>query len=152
MSEMLANRYFISRKFDKAVPIFEKELEKGRETDKIKKKLIVCYIAVGLIDEAFDLFFEIVGRDPLSIINTDPYWDDCPCPEMINDWEQDEGKPVSSPRDFLILGMLYLYCDLEKSIFYLEKALELKDHFLKLNSVIRKLKQINRSSKGNFKE
>ncbi len=145
MSEMLANSYFISRDFGKALPYFEEALLKGNASDKIKKKLIICYIVVGRIDDAFNLFFSVVNRDPMIIINTDPYWDDCPCPEMVRKWESNRDVNVESPETSLILGMLYLFCDVQKSISYLEKALELDNYYLKLSSVLRKLKQVANS-------
>jgi len=140
MSEMLANRYFIARKFDLALPVFEKELAKGNTNVAIKKKLIICYGALGQIEKAFELFFELVKKDPFLIINTDPYWDDCPCPEMVKQWENSTKQVGVSPREALILGVLYLYCDLDKSIEYLEKALDYDEYFLKINSVLRILR------------
>lgn len=146
MSEMLANRYFIARKFDLALPVFEEELAKGNNDIAIKKKLIICYGALGQIDKAFELFFELVNKDPFVIINTDPYWDDCPCPEMIKHWEKTTGRKEFSPREYLILGMLYLYCDLDKSIEYLQKALDYDEYFLKINSVLRILRNARKTS------
>ncbi len=143
MSEMLANRYFISRKFDLALPIFENELARGNQKIAIKKKMIICYSAVGRVEDAFNLFFELVQRDPYIIINTDPYWDDCPCPEMVKDWENTGHLTGINPREALILGMLYLYCDVQKSIEYLEKALDYEDLFLKISSVLRTLRSLD---------
>ena len=140
MSEMLANRYFIARKFDLALPVFEREVSAGNNTTAIKKKMIICYNAVGKVDEAFNLFFELVQQDPFLIINTDPYWDDCPCPELVKQWENTGQIAGINPREALILAMLYLYCDIDKSIHYLQKALDYEDYFLKINSVLRILK------------
>ena len=144
MSEMLANRYFISRKFDLALPIFEQEFARGNRSEAIKKKLIVCYSALGRAEDAFDLFFELIHQDPNIIINTDPYWDDCPCPELIKKWEQKQDTKSISPREALILGMMYLYCNVNKSIEYLQQALEYEDYFLKISSILKKLKNIQK--------
>ena len=142
MSEMLANRYFIARRFDLALPIFEKEVARGNHHVAIQKKMIICYCAVGRLEEAFELFFELVQQDPGIIINTDPYWDDCPCPQMVKEWENTEQKAGINPREALMIGMLYLYCDLDKAIYYLEKALDYDDYFLKISSVLRHLKKV----------
>ncbi len=140
MSEMLANSYFISRNFAKALPLFEKELQSGKDSEKIKKKLIICYLALGRVEEAFHLFYELVSRDPDTIINTDPYWDDCPCPEMVRTFEGNRDVDMESARISLTLGMLYLFCDLNRSIRYFEKAAMSDPKNLKLRSLLQKLK------------
>ncbi len=139
MSEMLANSYFISRNFSKALPLFEEELQSGRASDKIKKKLIICYLALGRVEEAFRLFYELVSKDPEIIINTDPYWDDCPCPEMVQDYENAGRTSAESFRTFLTMGMLYLFCNKAKSVYYFERALKLEPGNLKLNSLLLRL-------------
>ncbi len=147
MSEMLANSYFISRNFSKALPYFEEMLQKGQASDKIKKKLLICYIAVGRIEDAFEIFHELVRRDPFIIINTDPYWDDCPCPEMVSEWEGNPTANLDEPRISLILGMLYLFCDVERSMHYLKKALPLSEYYTRLNQTIERLQQAKLSPK-----
>ncbi len=147
MSEMLANSYFISRNFSKALPYFEEMLRKGQVSDKIRKKLLICYIAVGRIDDAFEIFHALVLRDPFIIINTDPYWDDCPCPEMVSEWEGNPTANLDEPRISLILGMLYLFCNIERSIHYLKKALPLSEYYPRLNQTIERLRQVKSSPK-----
>ena len=151
MSEMLANRYFISRKFDLALEFFEREMARGNQKMAIKKKMIICYNAVGRVEDAFNLFFELVQQDPFIIIDTDPYWDDCPCPEMVKELENTGYLAGINPREALILGMLYLYCDVGKSIKYLEMSLEHEDYFLKISSVVRKLRKIQSGELKNNK-
>ena len=141
MSEMLANSYFISRNFAKALPLFEEELQAGKASDKIKKKLIICYMAVGRVEDAFRLFYELVSKDPDIIINTDPYWDDCPCPEMVHDFESNKKPDAGSARIPLILGMLYLFCDVDKSVRYFEQALESDPSNLKISSLLQRLQK-----------
>ncbi len=145
MSEMLANSYFISRNFAKALPLFEQELRSGHASDKIKKKAIICYLALGRVEEAFRLFYELVSRDPYIIINTDPYWDDCPCPEMVQDFEGKKQTALESTRTFLAMGMLYLFCDVSKSVHYFEQAVQLNARDLKLNSLLQRLQSIRQS-------
>ncbi len=138
MSEMLANSYFISRNFSKALPLFEEELQAGLASDKIKKKLIICYLAVGRVNDAFRLFYEMVSRDPDIIIKTDPYWDDCPCPEMVKDYERKK-ESLHTSQEFLTVSMLYLFCDLGKSVYYLKKAANLEPNNLKISSLLQRL-------------
>ncbi|MGD9900199.1 MAG: tetratricopeptide repeat protein [Calditrichaceae bacterium] len=119
MSEMLGNRYFIANKFSRAIPELENALSFQEENDSIKKKLIICYIQVGQIEKALKYFYEILKKDPFIIINTDPYQDDCPCPRLVNEWENIfNNQNTYTPDKFLILGMLSLYCDEQKSIEY----------------------------------
>lgn len=141
MSEMLANSYFISRNFAKALPLFEKELHSGKDSEKLKKKLIICYLALGRVDEAFHFFYELVSKDPNIIIDTDPYWDDCPCPEMVRTFEGNKNVDLNSARVSLTLGMLYLFCDLNRSIRYFEKAAISDPKNLKLSSLLQRLKK-----------
>ena len=88
MSEMLGNRYFLARQFDKAVPYLEGALAQNPAMDKIKKKLVVCLIQTGQIERAISLFHEIILKNPQIIIDTDTYYDDCPCAELILLWEK----------------------------------------------------------------
>ena len=141
MSEMLANSYFISRNFAKALPLFEEELQAGKASEKVKKKLIICYLAVGRVDDAFRLFYELVSKDPDIIINTDPYWDDCPCPEMVHDFESSQEASSGSLRVSLILGMLYLFCDVVKSVQYFKEAAEFDPTNLKISSLLQYLQK-----------
>ncbi|MBD3224916.1 MAG: tetratricopeptide repeat protein [Caldithrix sp.] len=139
MSEMLGNRYFIARQFNKAAIHLERALQDDPDSIKIKKKLIICYIQTGAIKKALHYFYNIVIKDPQSIINTDPYYDDCPCSELIPEWEQQAKKENFPQKITLILGILYLYCDLDKSIFYLQKSTQNHEHYQEISAVIKKL-------------
>ena len=78
---------------------------------------------VGKIERALLHFHDLIRKDPKIIINTDPYHDDCPCYEIIPSWENNLDNEEHSQDYYESLGMLYLYCNKEKSIQYLEKAL-----------------------------
>ncbi|MBN2424108.1 MAG: tetratricopeptide repeat protein [Calditrichaceae bacterium] len=137
MSEMLGNRYFIARQYDKAYDNYQIALNDDPKNLKLKKRLIICSIQLGQIDKAIDYFFEVISTDPYVIINTDPYRDDCPCTEIIPQWES---KNISDPEKVRIneiLGMLYLYCDLKKSIKYLETSLTQDKTNKKISSAIK---------------
>ena len=122
MSEMLGNRYFLARQFDKAIPYLEEALRQSPNGDKIKKKLILCYIQTGQIERAFALFSELVEKNPNIIIDTDIYYDDCPCNELIPEWERKSQQENSSVEYLEILAMLYLYCNVERSRYFFQKA------------------------------
>jgi tetratricopeptide (TPR) repeat protein len=140
MSEMLGNRYFLSRKFDKAIPELEFALKGVSEDEKIKKKLIICYIQVGQIEKALPLFEELLFKDPFIIINTDPYYDDCPCPSLVDHWEDMIRYREDSMRiELVALGMLYLYCDIHKSVDYFQKAQNNIENDNQINRILSRL-------------
>ncbi len=136
MSEMLANRYFLARQFSKAIPYFEDILQNNPSADLVRKKMIICYIETGRISEAFSLFYELVRKDPHIIIDTDSYYDDCPCAELIPKWRQKENASSASFELYEIMGMLNLYCDVDKSLEYFDKAAHVAETPSKLYSVM----------------
>jgi tetratricopeptide (TPR) repeat protein len=143
MSEMLGNRYFIARQFDRAIPQLEDVLRFGKNDNKIKKKLIICYIETGNFEKAFSFFCELVKIDPMIIIDTDPYYDDCPCGELIRNWESKLKMSHETYGFYEVLGMLSLYCDLSKSIHYFQKALLHTRNQTLVTSIIKKLTEFN---------
>jgi pentatricopeptide repeat protein len=150
MSEMLGNRYFIARQFEKAIPQLEDFLDQDLNTDKIKKKLIICYIETGNIEKAFTFFCELVKKDPKIIIDTDPYYDDCPCGELIPNWESKLQLTQNSYGFYEVLGMLCLYCDITKSIKYFEKALPNTKNQTLINSIIKRLSDFSLQQNSNL--
>lgn len=115
MSEMLANHYFLIRNFSSAKSIYEKFLGSDLVDKSIKKKLIICYITTGEVDKAISLFLSQIKEDIDFIINTDIEADDCPCPEIISHIENQEKLFKTEFEKIVSLGMLWLYCSLEKS-------------------------------------
>ena len=123
MSEMLGNRYFIARQYEKALANLEEALLTSNTPDKVKKKLIICYVETGNVERALFHFHDLIRKDPKIIVDTDHYHDDCPCPEIIPNWENKQNN-IEAPRGYFeSLGMLYLYCDKDISIQYFEKSL-----------------------------
>ena len=129
MSEMLGNHYFLSRNYAKAIDAFSKALG-DNYPDNILKKLIICHITQGNISIAKEYFFRIITKDPYIIINTNITDEDCPCPEIISYFEKNF-YPATSLDDLTSLGILWLYCDMNKSIDYFNRANQLypKDSF-----------------------
>ncbi len=143
MSEMLGNRYFLARQFDKALQYFETALSESPDNNRIKKRLIICYIHVGQIERALSFFYDIVKIDPFIIINTDPYYDDCPCLDMIPGWETKLNKDRPKSDLYETLGMLYLFCDKDKSIIYFRKALHQTAYKATIGAILKRLTAID---------
>ncbi len=143
MSEMLGNRYFLARQFDKALQYFEAALEQTPDNYRIKKRLIICYIHMGQIERALSFFYDIVKIDPAIIINTDPYYDDCPCLDMIPSWESKLTDDSPKAELYETLGMLYLFCDREKSIEYFRKALKESSYKATISSILKRLSAVD---------
>lgn len=120
MSEMLGNHYFISRNYAQAIDAFSKSFHPSYPNN-ILKKIIICYITEGNLSIAKEYFLKILNEDPYIIINTDLVDEDCPCPDLINQIE-DKLYPAPSSDDLTSLSILWLYCDIEKSIDYFNKA------------------------------
>ena len=136
MSEMLGNHYFLVRNFISAKSIYESLLVKDPTNKSIKKKLTVCYITTGEIDKALNLFLSQIKDDIDFVINTDIHSEDCPCPELISQIENEEKLFKNEIEKTTALGMLWLYCSIEKSIDFFKKV-EVK------NSDDERIKEIN---------
>jgi hypothetical protein len=59
------------------------------------------------------------------IAETDLISEDCPCPELVKRMKWYEQVATTSFDYHCILGILNLYCTIEDSIFYFQKASEL---------------------------
>lgn len=121
---MLANQYFLVRRFSEAEKVFEKILSDNPKNNLAKKKLIICYINNGKIKEALNLFYDVISSDITVITNTNIANDDCPCPEIITKFDKINEPSMSYQTKLEIMGMLWLYCDYYKSIQHFEKLKE----------------------------
>ena len=126
MSEMLGNQYFMARNYARAAEELEQVLIKDPANKPVRRKLIICFNQTGNIRRALEIFLSLIKDDIDFIINTDPVDDDCPCPELVYDLEKQARPEAESVEYHLKLGMLWLYCDLRKSIEHFEKAGELE--------------------------
>jgi len=129
MSEMLGNQYFLSRDYPRASVELNKALLTDPKNKPLRRKLIICYTQVGEIKKALDTFVSLIKEDIDFIINTDPVADDCPCPELVFDMEQKLENNQDSTDFNIILGMLYLYCNLDKSVDYFLRVLKINPHY-----------------------
>lgn len=125
MSEMLGNQYFMARKYSEAEEVFLECLRKDTDNVLIKKKLIICFTQTGQIENALRLFEQFVDSNIDIILSTNPVIDDCPCPELVYDLEKNINSVEEINSKELILGILWLYCNIEKSIKYFDDAVKL---------------------------
>lgn len=125
MSEMLANHYFLVRNFISAKSLFEKVLCKDISNISIKKKLIICYVITGEMKRALDLFHTQIKDDIDVILKTDLKSEDCPCPDLIAQIENQTGFFKNELDHLAGLGILWLYCSIEKSIEYFNELTNL---------------------------
>lgn len=139
MSEMLGNQYFLARKYCEAMEQLEEALLLDPANKPIKKKLIICFILSRKFQTALSLFEQLIIEDIAFIMDSDPYRDDCPCPKIIYEFENNVSTIEEYDR-LLILGVLWLYCDIEVSIKYFEKVVELDKNNTTTNRILRKLK------------
>jgi hypothetical protein len=133
MSEMLGNQYFLARKYSLAATELEKALLKEPTNKCIRRKLIICNIQKGNINRALELFVSLIEEDIYFIIDADPIRDDCPCPELVYDLET-QIEDYKHTLDYnLKLGMIWLFCDIKKSIHYFNECqrLDTENHFVK---------------------
>lgn len=144
MSEMLGNQYFLARKFDLALHQFTEVLKREPDNLNCIKKAVICFTQVGQVSAALDLFHRILEMDPFIIINTRPEDDDCPCPELVARLENASPAPNELIDYYNILGMLYLYCQLDQSLAYFTKSLNVQPDQRLVASFVRQLHHINK--------
>lgn len=137
MSEMLANHYFMIRNYTEAVNTYESVIAKSGISKAIRKKMIICYVRIFQIEKALAEFCGLVEEDIAFITNTDLKADDCPCPEIIYEIENDEIHFEAEEKQ-LALGILWLYCDVKISLKYLDDYLKTNPN----NSEVNKAYQI----------
>lgn len=126
MSEMLGNQYFMARKYENALKEFEECEAQGKANKSMRKKMVICYTQVGKIQKAAEVLRDLVYEDLDFILNTDPVNDDCPCSQLVTELEAKSNFTIQSFDYLLALGILWLYCNLDKAVEYLKKAREIK--------------------------
>ena len=122
MCEMLANQYFLARRYTQACNVYEKVLLKRPKDMFIRRRLIICYTQIGEIKKSLEVFISCLEDDIECITKIDPVAEDCPCPELVTDLEKKLANNLNSLDFHLMLGMLWLYCDVDKSIEYFIKS------------------------------
>jgi len=120
---MLGNKYFLARDYESAATNFQHILQDDPINKSIRKKLIICYTQIGQIQKAFENFYILVKEDIDYIINTDLIADDCPCDELTAKYGNILPYENESADLKLMLGMLWLYCNPQKSLEFFKRIL-----------------------------
>jgi len=153
MFEMLGNQLFLVRNYSRAVEMLEKGLWKDPKNEYIRRKLIICYTQTGEIDKALDNFLLLIKKDIHFIVDIDPVADDCPCSELVFDTEPKLKEDPESLSLQIISGILWLYCDVKRSLQYFRAAHSLDPANPKIKSAIiiieSHLNRMEQNSSGN---
>ena len=137
VSEMLGNQYFLARKYASAAGNFQQTLLDDPQNKSVRKKLIVCYTQTGEIRKALEVFKELVKEDVDFIINTDIKEDACPCSDLIQKYGNVLPYDSNSVDVRIMLGILWLYCDTEKSNEFFKSLLDENVENEKISSIVK---------------
>lgn len=121
MSEMLGNYYFMTNRYQPACNELEDALEKRPSNKAIRKKLILCYLALGNVDKGFRLFQSLAEED-ISVITSAMVDSSCPCDDILNSFEHRRYPNLSGAEYYKVLAILWLYRDIEMSLKYFKKV------------------------------
>jgi len=136
MDEMLGNHYFLARNYARAAELLERALRSEPKNKPIRRKLIICLAQTGHVEQALEVFVSLIKEDIDFIINTDPVDDDCPCPELVFELEHSNVHNHQSLDSMLVLGILWLYCNLQKSFEYFTQAAKLDNDDKMIKSIL----------------
>jgi len=138
MNEMLGNQYFISSRYKLARSVYQQHLAEFPDNPCIKKKLIICNIKSNLIDDAFDLFYELVNENINCFFDDEYRIEECPCRQMI--FEYEVNRENLDPLDkHLVLSILWLFRNINESIKYFRLLKKYKYRVKKIDNVLVKL-------------
>jgi len=146
VSEMLGNQYFLAKKYASAAGNFVQTLLEDPQNKAVRKKLIICYTQTGDIKKALDVFLELITEDMDFVTNTDLKEDACPCPELIAKYGTVLPYENNSTDLRIMLSILWLYCDAEKSFEFFKSLHDENIENEKISSVVKILENqlINR--------
>jgi len=151
MSEMLGNQYFLARNYANATKNLQYALDIDPLNKPVRKKLVICFSQIGEIQNALNIFYNLILEDIDCIINADPVGDDCPCPELVIHYGTILPYEENSTDLIIMLGMLWLYCDADKSLNFFKSAEKMKpedERIKSISSIIEnKLSLINKQNK-----
>ena len=148
-SEMLGNKYFLARNYQGAAQNLQFVLSKNPINKSARKKIIICYTQTGEMEKAFDNFYTLVEEDIHFIIDTDPVADDCPCPDLVAKYGKVYPYEKKSFDMKLMLGMLWLYCDVNKSWEIFHELNSNNDDDFRLKEVLSLIEQNKKSINKN---
>ncbi len=136
IGEMLGNQYFLARKYSDAVENLEHALVSNPMNKAAKKKLIICYTQVGKIRRALNVFKELIEEDIDIIINTDLKEDACPCNELVTKYGSILPYENNSTDLKIMLAILWLYCDVQKSLSFFHALIDENIENEKISSIV----------------
>lgn len=139
MSEMLGNYHFLNRNYSLALSELENSFLKTPTDICARKKLIVCYTQTKNLNKALDLFLVLLKENADCIIDTKLEEEGCPCPELVADLENGKIARSNQYELFIELGILWLYCNINSSISYFEKAYQIKTSDKRVTHIIQLL-------------
>ena len=145
---MLGNQYFIARNYTAAETELEKSLKEQPDNKHLKRKLIICFTQTGKVTKALELFTSLIQEDIDFVINADEVNDDCPCEEIVRNIEDKNSGEEIELDDIIVLGILWLYCDVEKSLSYFEDVYRNDSNIDKINVCIRIIKDYINTQKS----
>lgn len=148
MNEMLGNQLFMARSYSEALKNLQNALLDNPDNKSIKRKLIICYAQTGDIYKSLNLFYELIKEDIQFIIDADPILDDCPCNEIIDQLEEQTDFNYDLFESKIYQGIIWLYCDAEKSLASFLKASEVNNSNEVVQSVIEQIENY-RATKSN---
>lgn len=141
MSEMLGNQYFLSRNYQLAASVYSKVHEAHPDNFSVTKRMIICFTQTGEIEKAFKYFYELVNADINLITNTDPVADDCPCPELTEKFGKVLPYEDNSKDLKLLLGILWLYCDANRSLQFFEQLASDNQNDTRFRNIVQIIKK-----------
>jgi tetratricopeptide (TPR) repeat protein len=128
MSEMLANRYFLSGRYAEAAEEFEKLLDAQPPRGAVKRRLVICYTMTNRLREALALAVDIMRADPDAAEEADPQIDGYSCRQARNQLRE-RAKDLTPGAYHTSLGLLQLFCNEHRALEELTQALEIVPRF-----------------------
>lgn len=136
----MGNYLFLIRNFSSAKEELEKLFRESAPDLLSLKKLIICYTQTEQLNEALEIAHSLLKENYDSILISDPEREDCPCMNLIEKLECGNLKRISRYNMLVELGILWLFCDDEKSLNRFEEALSLNSSDVRINQIISILK------------
>ncbi len=136
MSEMLGNHYFQLKNYFLAEQSYEKVFFNNLPENRILKRLIICYTQTKKILSAQKLLLQLIEKDINIILGTNIKEEFCPCNDLILDIENGKIKYESDFEKYGVLGILWLFCDYNKSLQYFESAFRINPNDDMINKIL----------------
>jgi len=123
MSEMLANRYFLSGRFAEAALEFDNLRRKEPHRLMVRMKLVICHTMAEKPMEALTLAMDILEEPSGIALQIDHRIEEFSCKEAVERF-QASTSAMTPGMYHLSLGLLRLFCDEQGAVRELNLALE----------------------------